>query len=192
MRTDREIGRVEQTSVARHPWSPAQYVAGIVGLFMTVVGGVAIARLPTESLTGETTVVIGMGFTIVMAVITLLLGVVFLGGAGRPTQARSGMISLGVALLALGIVIFIEPDALGGALGVTQTSGVVYSIVGLVAAIAGIASPTVVTRRAVEERRVEDARVRVEDPRGRVEDARGVVEDDQVVHITERGSVGPR
>jgi hypothetical protein len=165
MKTDREIGRVEETSVARHPWSPAQYFAGIVGLFMTVVGGVAIARLlPTDSLTGETTTVIGMGFTILMAVITLLLGVVFLGGAGRPTEARSGMISLGVALLALGIVILIEPDALGGALGVTQTSGVVYSILGLVAAIAGIASPTVVTRRAVEER---------------------VVQDDQVIHVTD-------
>ena len=73
------------------------------------------------------------------------------------------MISLGVALLSLGIVIFIEPEALGGALGVTQTSGVVYSIVGLVAAIAGIASPTVVSRRAVEER---------------------VVQDDEVVHVT--------
>jgi hypothetical protein len=127
---------------------------------MTVIGGVAIARLPpTDSLTGETTTVIGMGFTIVMALITLLLGVVFLCGAGRPTQARSGMISLGVALLALGIVIFIEPDALAGALGVTQTSGVVYSIVGLVAAIAGIASPTVVSRRAIEERRVEDSHI---------------------------------
>ena len=172
MRTDREIGRVEQTSVARHPWSPAQYIAGIVGLFMTVIGGVAIARLlPTDSLTGETTLVIGMGFTIVMAVITLLLGVVFLGGAGRPTQARSGMISLGVALLALGIVILIEPDALGGALGVTQRSGVVYSIVGLVAAIAGIASPNVVTRRAVVERRVEDAQ--------------SVVEDDEMMYVTE-------
>jgi hypothetical protein len=164
MKIDREIGRVEQTSVARHPWSPAQYFAGIVGLFMTVVGGVAIARLlPTDSLTGETTTVIGMGFTIVMAVITLLLGLVFLGGAGRPAEARSGMISLGVALLAFGIVIFIEPNALGGALGVTQTSGLVYAIVGLVAAIAGIASPTVVTRRAVEER---------------------VVEDDEVIHVT--------
>jgi hypothetical protein len=38
------------------------------------------------------------------------------------------MISLGVALHALGIVIFIEPDALGEALGITQTSGVVYSM----------------------------------------------------------------
>jgi hypothetical protein len=172
MTTDRDIARVERTSVARHPWSPAHYSAGIVGLFMTVVGGVAIARLlPTDSLTAETTTVIGMGFTIVMAVITLLLGVVFLGGAGRPTEARSGMISLGVALLALGIVIFIEPDALGGALGVTQTSGVVYSIVGLVAAIAGIASPTVVTRRAVEEQ---------------------VVESDEVIHVTEQGSAGSR
>lgn len=121
---------------------------------MTVVGGVAIARLlPTDSLTGETTTVIGMGFTIVMAVLTLLLGIVFLAGAGRPAEwRRPGMISLGVGLLAFGTVILIEPNALGDALGVTETSGLVYAIVGLVAAIAGIASPTVVTRKAVEER----------------------------------------
>ena len=53
----------------------------------------------------------------------------------------------------------------------TQTSGVVYPIVGLVAAIAGIASPTVVTRRAVEEQ---------------------VVESDEVIHVTEQGSAGSR
>ena len=156
------MARVERTSIARHPWSPAQYFAGLVGFLMTVVGGVAVARLlPTDSLTGETTIVIGMGFNIVMAAITLLLGLVFLAAAGRPAEGRAGMISLGVALLALGIVILIEPDELSGALGVNQTSGVVYSIVGLVAAIAGIASPTVVTRRAVEERRTDDEVIHV-------------------------------
>jgi hypothetical protein len=155
---------VESTTTVKDPWSPAQILAGIIGLFMTVLGGVALARLlPTDSLTGETTTVIGMGFTVVMAVITLLLGLIFLGGAGRPANARQGMISLGVALLAFGIVTFIEPEALGGALGVNQTSGVVYAVVGLIAAIAGIASPTMMSRRAVEER---------------------VEQDDEVIHVT--------
>ena len=156
MSTNRETGRVERISVARRPWSPAQYIAGLIGLFLTVVGGVALARLlPTDSLAGVAVTVMGMGFTVVMALITLLLGLVFLGGAGRPTEARAGMISLGIALLALGIVIFIEPDALGGALGVNETSGVVYAVVGLVGAVAGIASPTLVSRHAIEERSVE-------------------------------------
>jgi hypothetical protein len=161
MRRDREVGRVEERrSIVSRPWSPAQLVAGLIGLFMTVVGGVALARLlPTDSLTGETVTVIGMGFTVVMAVITLLLGLVFLGGAGAPSNARAGIISLGVALVAFGIVIYIEPDALGGALGVTQTSGLIYSIVGLIAAIAGISSPTVITRRAFEERHIEEDEV---------------------------------
>lgn len=164
MRTDRATERLETTTAVRHPWSPAQLLAGLIGLFMTVLGGVALARLlPTDSLTGETTTVIGMGFTVVMAVITLLLGFVFLGGAGRPASARQGMISLGVALLAFGLVTFIEPDALAGALGVNQTSGVVYAVVGLIAAIAGITSPTLTSRRAVEER---------------------VEADDQVIHVT--------
>jgi hypothetical protein len=160
MRTDRAAGRVERTTAVRHPWSPAQVLAGIIGLFMTVLGGVALARLlPSDSLTGDTTTVIGMGFTVVMAVITLLLGVVFLGGARRPSNAREGMITLGIALLAFGIVTFIEPEALGGALGVTETSGIVYAIVGLVAAIAGLTSPTMTSRLAVEERVEEDDEV---------------------------------
>ncbi|MDF2731111.1 MAG: hypothetical protein K0T01_2901 [Acidimicrobiia bacterium] len=104
-------------------------------------------------MTGETTTVIGMGFNIVMAAITLLWRLVFLAAAGRPAEGRAGMISLGVTLLALGIVILIEPDELSEALGVNQSSGVVYPIVGIVAAIAGIASPTMVTRRAVATRR---------------------------------------
>jgi hypothetical protein len=129
----------------------------MIGLFMTVTGGVALARLlPTESIADDTTTVIGMGFTVIMAVVTLILGLVFLGGAGRPAEARAGMISIGTALLAFGIVIFVEPSALGGLLGVNQTSGVVYSMAGLFAAVAGITSPTMVSRRSYEERHVED------------------------------------
>ncbi|HEU4916113.1 MAG TPA: hypothetical protein VFV13_06065 [Acidimicrobiia bacterium] len=89
-----------------------------------------------------------------MAVITLLLCLVFLGGAGRPVSARQGMTSLGIALLAFGIVTFVEPEALG----VNQTSGVVYAIVGLIPAIAGITSPTL-TSRAVEQHVEEDEEV---------------------------------
>jgi hypothetical protein len=164
MRTDRATERVETTTALRHPWSPAQIMAGLIGLFMTVLGGVALARLlPTDSITGETATVIGMGFTVVMAVITLLLGLVFLGGAGRPAGARQGLISLGIALLAFGIITFIEPDALGDVLGVTQTSGLVYAILGLIATIAGLVSPTLTTRRAVAER---------------------VEADDEVIHVT--------
>lgn len=160
MSADRVTGRVDTTTAVRHPWSPAQILAGLIGLFLTVLGGVALARLlPTDSLTGETTSVIGMGFTVLMAGITLLLGLLFLGGAGRPTSARRGMITLGVALLAFGIVTFIEPDALNNALGVNETSGVVYAVVGLIAAVAGVASPTLTSRRAVEERVEDDERV---------------------------------
>lgn len=151
-----QVGRVERRSTTGRPWSPAQYVAGAVGLFMTVVGGVALARLlPTDALTGETVLVAGMGFTVVMAAITLILGLVFLGDAGRPTEGRAGLISLGVALLAFGIVTFIEPEPMSGALGVNETSGAVYALVGIMAAIAGVAFPKLVSRRSIDERHVE-------------------------------------
>ena len=161
MSTDRETARVERISVARHPWSPAQYFAGLVGLLMTVVGGVAMARLlPTDSLTGETTTVIGMGFNIVMAAITLLLGLVFLAAAGRPAEGRAGMISLGAALLALG-----NRRSSSSLMSSVESSGSIRPAVWCIQsseplpAIAGIASPTMVTRRAVAERKMEDDEV---------------------------------
>jgi len=126
----------------RRPLSLAQIVATIVGLTLAGLGGVAVAMLlPADSLTGETVEVAGMGFTLVMAVLTLLIGLVFLGGARRPAEAKAGLVSIGIALLAMGIVIFVEPDAVTGVFGVNQTSGVVYAVTGLIAAIAGIISP---------------------------------------------------
>ena len=38
MRTDRATERLETTTAVRHPWSPAQLLAGLIGLFMTVLG----------------------------------------------------------------------------------------------------------------------------------------------------------
>ena len=131
-------------------------VAGIVGLTLAGLGTVALAMLlPADSVTGETVEVAGMGFTLVMAVLTLLIGLVFIGGALRPAEAKAGLVSIGIAMLALGIVVFIEPDAVTGVFGVNETSGLVYALAGLLAAIAGVLSPSG-QGRPVRERRSED------------------------------------
>src|ERR671919_2362383 len=101
---DREV-RVS----AWRSWSPAQFVAGIIGLLLTVTGGVALARLlPTSSLTAETTTVFGVGHTPLMAMITLGLGLLFLVEAGTPFEVQPGLITLGVATLAFGLIVVIE------------------------------------------------------------------------------------
>lgn len=129
-------------------WSPAQFIAGIIGLVLTVMGGVALARLlPTNSLTAETTTVVGVGHTPLMAIITLGLGLLFLAEAGTPLEVQPGMIFLGVLSLAFGLIVVIEPDAFDGALALGETGGWFYAVVGAVSAITGIIAPTVVSRR---------------------------------------------
>jgi hypothetical protein len=135
-------------------------VAGIVGLILAGLGGIAlVSLLPTDSVTGEVAEVAGMGFTLVMAVLTLLIGLVFVGGALRPAEAKAGLISIGIALLALGIVVFIEPDAVTGVFGVNETSGFVYALAGLIAAIAGLMSPSGQGRPVKESSHEDDALV---------------------------------
>lgn len=129
-------------------WSPAQFVAGIIGLVLTVMGGVALARLlPTSSLTGETTSVLGVGHTPLMAIITLGLGLLYLAEAGMPFDVQPGIIFLGVMVLAFGLIVVIEPGAFDGALGLGESGGWFYTVIGFVSVVAGIISPTLVSRR---------------------------------------------
>jgi hypothetical protein len=141
--------RVHQTRVtSRRTWSPAQFIAGIIGLLLTVMGGVALARLlPTESLTAETTTVFGVGHTTLMAMLTLGLGLLYLAEAGAPFDVQPGMIFLGVISLAFGLIVVIEPGAFDGALGLGETGGWFYSIIGIVSALTGIIPPTLIPRR---------------------------------------------
>lgn len=129
-------------------WSPAQFVAGIIGLVLTVMGGVALARLlPTGSLTAETTTILGVGHTPLMAIITLGLGLLYLADAGMPFDVQPGMIFLGVMVLAFGLIVVIEPAAFDGALGLGESGGWFYAVIGFVSVVAGIISPTLVSRR---------------------------------------------
>lgn len=129
-------------------WSPAQFVAGVIGLVLTVMGGVALARLlPTGSLTGETTTVLGVSHTPLMAIVTLGLGLLYLAEAGMPFDVQPGMIFLGVMVLAFGLIVVIEPGAFDGALGLGETGGWFYTVVGFISVVTGIISPTLVSRR---------------------------------------------
>src|SRR5919106_4892593 len=97
---DREV-RVS----AWRSWSPAQFVAGIIGLVLTVMGGVALARLlPTSSLTAETTTVLGVGHTALMAIITLGLGLLYLAEAGVTFDVTPGQMFPSGVRLALRLV----------------------------------------------------------------------------------------
>lgn len=144
---DRETQTAERVTHSLRTWSPAQLVAAVVGLFLTVMGGVALARtLPADSLTGPTAEVFGVGHTALMGIIAIIVGLFFLSQAASPFAVQRGMIGLGVVALAFGLIVVIEPAAFDGALGIGRTGGWVYSAIGLISVITGIVSPTVTSR----------------------------------------------
>ena len=145
--------REEQQRIGWRSWSPAQFVAGGIGLLLTVTGGVALARLlPIESITGESTTVLGVGHTTLMAIITLGVGVLYLAQAGAPFDVRPGLITLGVISLAFGLIVVIEPGAFDDALALGQNGGWLFTLIGAVSVVAGMASPTLVSRTAAKRR----------------------------------------
>jgi len=143
-----------RTVVDRKTWSPSQAVAGVIGLFLTVMGAVAILRVGFESLTGETTAVLGIEHTLLMGIIHLVAGLFFLGAAGTVLGSRSGLTSLGLMALAFGLVYAIEPESLAAALGGDERVGWLYAVIGAVALSAWV-SPTIQTQRTATARTVE-------------------------------------
>ena len=91
----------ERTSTAdRRVLSPSQVVAGIIGLILVILGGVALARLGFDSLTGETETVLGLEHTTLMALIDIVAGLLFLGAAAS-AGGRGTLIGLSLIALAL-------------------------------------------------------------------------------------------
>lgn len=145
---DRETThREERVTHAFRAWSPGQIVAGLIGLLLTVMGGVALARtLPADTITGPTAEVFGVGHTALMGIIAIIVGVVFLSQAASPFAVQRGLVGLGAMTLAFGLIVVIEPTAFDGALGIGRTGGWLYSAIGVVSVITGVASPTVTSR----------------------------------------------
>lgn len=131
----------------RRTWSPGQIISGLVGLGLTVMGGVALARLlPTDSLTGATVEVFGVGHTVIMGIVAVGLGLLFLSEAASPFAVQRGMISLGVVTLAFGLIVVIEPSAFDNALGIGQAGGWLYTVIGFISVVTGMVSPIITSR----------------------------------------------
>jgi len=137
-------------TVDRRVISPAQIVAGIIGLILVVLGGVALARTGFDSLTGETTSVLGIDHTALMGVIDVVAGLFFLGAAAS-SGGRSTLIGLSLGALAFGAIVAIEPGAFDSALGGGRDLGVLYIVIGAVGLVASLAFPTTVVDRVATQ-----------------------------------------
>ncbi|MGH8873861.1 MAG: hypothetical protein ACRDVM_01220 [Acidimicrobiia bacterium] len=146
---------VSKRSVDRRTWSPAQIVAAGIGLFLIVLGGVALARTGfAAGLPGDTTEVAGFGHTALFGIVEIIVGLLFLAGAGGTYQVRGSLTTLGVISLAFGIILAIEPAAFQGAFGTDSATGWLYAAIGGVSLLAAWLSPTI----HVDRERVSDQR----------------------------------
>lgn len=142
-----------QRETRRAPWSPAQLVAVAAGTVLVVIGGVGLARagvhLSPSVIPLTHTRVAGLGFTSLSALIQLIAGVVLLGGGAHPDTAKSTMAVVGVALVAFGLIVAIDPTPFFTMWGYTTASGVFYTVVGAVVLVAAAVSPVFSSRRRV-------------------------------------------
>jgi hypothetical protein len=158
--TDRHthLVRERRRTVDRRVISPGQMIAGAIGLFLLILGGVVLARVGLTSLTGETTTVLGFGHTALMGLIDIVAGLMFLGAASSPGM-KGSLIGLGLMTLAFGSIVAIEPNAFDAAFGGGRELGLLYIIVGVVALLAAVLFPTTVVDRVATEE--DDARTTV-------------------------------
>ena len=143
----REHREEHATTTARWgPWSPAQLISGGIGLFLTVLGGIALARIGFGDLTSPETTVLGFGHTPLLGLIEVVFGVVLMLDAASAVASRGMLIGFGAIAAAFGLIIVIEPGAFQDWLGVTRDSGWLYLGLGAAAFVLGSVSP-VFTRR---------------------------------------------
>ncbi|CAN5846707.1 hypothetical protein BH23ACT5_BH23ACT5_09480 [soil metagenome] len=150
MDNDREHAtrRVDSEEIVdARTWSPAQFVAGLVGFLLVVLGGIALARLGfTGSITGESTTIAGVSATRLWAIIMIVLGLILLGVASSPYRVRGGLMTMGLLFAAFGVIVAVEPSPFGDTLGVDRTSGVIWLVTGLVLVVVAWVSPTIISR----------------------------------------------
>ena len=127
-----------EESVVREPFGIAQAAALALGVFLVVVGAIALARTGFDGFTTARTEVGGMSQTPLLALIHLALGLVSLAGAAGREASRSAAMFVGPVLIAMGIIALIEPIA---GLGWNDTSGIVYIIAGGIMLTASALTP---------------------------------------------------
>jgi hypothetical protein len=142
-----EQRETSRSVVDRRVWSPAQFVAGAIGLFLVVLGAVALLRSGFETMTSPTATVLGYTHTPLMAIISIVMGAMFLAAAASTLGVRGTLTFLGLLSLGFGLVMAIEPGQTSSWLGGGTSLGVLYAIIGGVSLVAGWASPTIMQRR---------------------------------------------
>lgn len=129
-----EAAEYERREVAyRWRWSAAQGAVVGAGIFLLIIGGVALARLATAGIDTVIDPEVTVGIwqrTTLMAVIELVLGVTLIVSGAQNVLAEGAYRALGAITLAFGVVLFVQPATFDGILGASRNTGWLYAILG--------------------------------------------------------------
>lgn len=129
-------------------WTPAQIFAIILGVTYLVLGGVALLRTgAADSIFAPQAQVAGLTYTPLLGVVEVIFGLLLLGTGASPRSVQ-GVVFLGVAAIAFGLLLVIEPTAFQDSIAAGRAHGWFYVVTGGIAALVGLVSP-VVTRRSI-------------------------------------------
>jgi hypothetical protein len=129
---------------------------------LTVLGAIAALRVGFDF--NSTDQVLGLSHTLLMAVIHILVGIIFLVTAGNALGSRGTMTTMGLVMLAFGLVYGIESESLAGPLGGDNRIGWLYAIAGVVSLITAWVSPTIHVRREATARHTDAVHEQNMDP----------------------------
>jgi hypothetical protein len=140
------VARSEQrqrTAVTWPSWSPTQVIGLMVAIAIIVVGGIALGRagVTFSNVPAHRSSVIGLGFTSMSALITLVAGVILAIGCVHPYSARVFSGGFGVVFLAFGLVVAVTPQPFFNMWNFTTANGVVIACVGVLLLLSALVSP---------------------------------------------------
>lgn len=156
---------VSERRVVWAPWSPAQLVALVIGLFLLVLGAVTLANtgINGNSITDSKVLTWGFGQTPLLAIIEIVFGLLLVLAGAVPGAGRGTMALLGAILLAAGIVVLASSSSLYDSLGTNQATGWLGVVTGAVTLAAAMLAPIIFggSRRAVSYDREVDRSERI-------------------------------
>ncbi len=139
----------EQATYTATPWSPAQLIGLVVGIGFVVLGIAALNQTGSTDLYSPHATVWHLGHSPLLGWAEIGFGVLLVLASVVPGAARSLMVLLGAVALTLGILIVadVATARLQRWLGVDDTNGWLYVVVGAVLVLTAFASPTFYGRR---------------------------------------------
>lgn len=141
-----EAAHSEDVSATRRSfskvWTPAQWISGIAGLFYVVLAGVTLLRTGVEDLS-ESAAVGPFEATGAFALFALFIGLILMAAASNARTIRGTSITMGVIMIAAGMIALIEPGSLSTWLGNAASLGALVASIGVVVLGTALISPLI-------------------------------------------------